>query len=109
VNSSNATIALFKATQTITVTAKSASTQISDLIAKVQALPGVLSGYKSALVSKLQNAQAALNANNIPLACSWMNDFIQDVAGQSGKKLTVAQSTDLQGDANRIKAVIGCK
>ena len=90
------------------LTVKGASTQISDLIAKVQGLPGVSASLKNALIVKLQAAQNFLNQGNITSACVSLNDFISLVKAQSGKGLTVAQATDLQADATRVKAVIGC-
>ena len=94
--------------KSFTVTVKGASTQISDLIAKVQGLPGVSASLKNALIVKLQAAQNFLNQGNITSACVSLNDFISLVKAQSGKGLTVAQATDLQADATRVKAVIGC-
>lgn len=95
-------------TKSFQITVKSALMQISDLIAKVQGLP-INSGYKNNLVDKLNTAKTDLQANNVTGTCSALSDFVQDVQGQSGKKLTVAQATDLISDATRIKAVIGCR
>jgi hypothetical protein len=96
------------AQQSFGVTVKSAATQITDLKIKVNGLPGVSANLKSSLTTKLDAAQQLLAQGNIVGACGKLKDFIQQVQGQSGKGLTVAQATALLADANRIKIVIGC-
>jgi hypothetical protein len=88
---------------------KKAAEQINDLIAKLNALPGGKSPNKTALVTKLQGALAALAANNTATACGLMQDFINLVKAQKDKKLiSAAAAVDVTADATRIRAVIGC-
>jgi hypothetical protein len=84
--------------------------QITDLMGKINALPSTKAPNKTALLSKLQVAAAALTANNKSVACSAMQDFINLVSAQQSKKLlTTADAQGLTNDAVRIRAVIGCR
>src|SRR5262245_25627648 len=86
-----------------------AAEQITNLIAKVQGLPGVKSPNKTALVSPLQTALAALAANKKSNGCSAMQAFINLVNAQKDKKLiSEAAVADLITDATRIRTVLGC-
>jgi len=81
--------------------------QINDLIALVQSFqlsPPVESG----LVSKLQEALAAVNASNTAGACSAMTSFISKVQSQSNKKIDPGQKSQLITSANQIKTNLGC-
>src|SRR5262249_30961230 len=66
---------------------KGAVEQINDLIARINALPGVKSPNKTALNTKLQAALSALAVNNKAGACSALQDFINLVKAQQDKKL----------------------
>jgi predicted outer membrane repeat protein len=88
---------------------KAAPEQINDLIASVNALPGVKSPNKQALISPLQSVLGALAAKNKSSACSTMQSFINLVNAQMGKKLITGDAgVGLINDANRIRKVIGC-
>jgi hypothetical protein len=98
-----------KSTCSFTVHVKGAVELITDLIAKVNALTGVESPNKNALITKLQAALAALTGNNTANACSLMQDFLNLVKAQKDKKLiSAAAAIDVSADAMRIRAVIGC-
>lgn len=86
------------------VTVKGASTQIDDLISFVRGL-NLPAGLTNSLVQKLGNAQDAPNTN---AACNQLGSFINEVKAQRGKELTAAQADQLVGDAERIRAVMGC-
>ncbi len=62
-------------TASFTVTVKPASTQLTDLQAKVQSLPLDPTPRKN-LQSILQNAQAAADKGNIPAACDKLTSFV---------------------------------
>jgi hypothetical protein len=85
----------------------SPAAQINDLIALVRSF-GLGSALESSLVSKLQNALAAVNAGDTATACSSLTSFIKQVQSQSNKKITADQKTQLINSANQIKANLGC-
>jgi hypothetical protein len=84
-----------------------ATTQINNLIAKVQGLSGVTSSLKNSLINKLQTASKQL-PNQPAGACENITLFIQQVNAQSGKGLTTTQANSLLADANQIKLTLGC-
>jgi hypothetical protein len=86
----------------------SAATQINDLIALVRSY-GLLPATESALVSKLQEALAAVNAGNTATACSSLTSFISKVQSQSNKKIAPEQKSEMITSANQIKANLGCQ
>ena len=88
---------------TFHVTVKGADAQLTDLIGDVTGV-----GPGGSLAAKLSAAQAALRAGDAPLACSKLNDFLSEVAAQSGKSITSAQAAQFTADGIRIKTVIGC-
>ncbi len=90
-------------TCSFTVHVKSATEQLQDLLV---AVTGV--GPGKSLASKVQNALDAVRTGNTAGACSMLNDFMNEVKAQSGKKLTIAQANSLLTDAARIRAVLGC-
>jgi len=100
----NSTLKTFTVT---VINVPGAVTQLNALITKVNGL-SIQSGYKSSLVGKLNTAKSALAAGNVAGACAALNDFIQDVTSQSGKKLTAAQATSLRTDAQVIKTTLRC-
>jgi hypothetical protein len=81
--------------------------QITDLIALVQSfnLPG---GIANSLITKLQDALAAIAASDTAMACDSLTAFINECQAQSGKKLTADQANQLINSANQIKTNLGC-
>jgi Bacterial pre-peptidase C-terminal domain len=90
------------------IVVKTAADEINDLIAKVRSLPNVPSGTKNALLAKLNAALTALNAHNTATACARMQDFINLVQAQSGKKIPAIVAAGLIADATQIRTTIGC-
>jgi hypothetical protein len=90
------------------IVVKTAADEINDLIAKVRSLPNVPSGIKNALLAKLNAALTALNAHNTATACARMQDFINLVQAQSGKKIPAIVAAGLIADATQIRTTIGC-
>ena len=90
------------------IVVKTAADEINDLIAKVISLPNVPSGTKNALLAKLNAALTALNAHNTAAACARMQDFINLVQAQSGKKIPAIVAAGLIADATQIRTTIGC-
>ena len=61
-----------------------------------------------ALGDKVKQIQAYVAANDKAAACTGLNDFINLVKAQKGKKLTDAQAADFTAQANAIKTTLGC-
>jgi hypothetical protein len=95
------------ATCSFAVKVRSSTEQLTDLIALVQSL-SIEAGVKNALIVKLRAALAALNASDSPTDCARLQDFINLVNAQTGKKLTAASSNCVAWAAMRIRAVLGC-
>jgi uncharacterized repeat protein (TIGR01451 family) len=90
---------------TFKVTVRGAADQLGDLeayVAQNAAGPG------TSLLTKIQAAIAAVNAQNNANACGDLKALINEANAQSGKKLTAGQAATIVGDANRIRAVLGC-
>ena len=66
-------------------------------------------GTEASLISKLQDALAAVNAGNTPIACASLTAFINASQAQSGKKLTAAQTKQLTDAATQVKSDLGCQ
>src|SRR5215510_8487851 len=88
--------------------APSPADQINALIALVRSF-SLAPAVENSLITKLQDALAAVNANNTASACSSLTSFISKVQSQSDKKITPAQKSQLIGSANQIKTNLGCQ
>jgi len=85
----------------------STANQIDDLIALVKSF-NLPAGTANSLITKLQDAQAAIGASDTATACDFLTAFINACQGQSGKKLTAAQASQLINSATLIKTNLGC-
>jgi hypothetical protein len=85
---------------------------ITPLIAKVEALVGagtLRQNQGAALINKLNEVRAKLNADQTNAACNQLGAFIKQVnAIINNSSLTQAQGQSLIADANVIKTVLGC-
>jgi hypothetical protein len=61
------------------------------------------------LITKLQDALAAISAGGTGTACDSLTAFINECQAQSGKKLTADQASQLINSANQIKTGLGCQ
>jgi hypothetical protein len=86
----------------------SVSDQLSDLIALVQSF-NLHDGIEASLISKVQDALAAVNNSDTATACDSLTAFINASQAQSGKKLTATQVKQLTDAAALIKTDLGCK
>ena len=86
------------------------SAMVADLKSYVNNLISSNRGMKTALMAKLTDAQIALIAPaDIPKACAALQDFINQVRAQRGKKqITAAEADVLIGQAQDIRLLIGC-
>jgi len=81
--------------------------QIDDLIALIQSF-NLPDGTENSLITKLQDALAAIGASDTATACDSVTAFINECQAQSGKKLTADQAMQLINSANQIKTDLGC-
>ena len=87
--------------------APSPADEINALIALVRSF-NLSPALESTLVSKLQDALTAVNANDTAAACSALSSFINKVQSQANKKITPEQKSQLISSANQIKTHLGC-
>lgn len=66
------------------------------------------SGIRTALLAKLDAAAAALDRGDVPAACSALQDFVNQVKAQSGKKLPASTASALIAQAQVIRQALGC-
>jgi len=85
----------------------SAEDQIDDLIEMVKSF-NLPEGIENSLLTKLNDALAAIDASDIATACNCLSSFINECEGQSGKKLTEEQANQLINSAKQIQAELGC-
>ena len=91
------------ADKVVTATFITVEQAIDDLIQDVEDLDDDLKqGPKNSLKRKLQNAKKALNKGNVVDAVQKIDDFINEVMAQSGKKISVSDADDLIAAANAI-------
>ena len=89
-------------------TSPSPADEINALIALVRSF-NLSPALESSLITKLQEALAAVNANDTATACSSLTSFISKVQSQSNKKITAEQKSQLISSANQIKTDLGCQ
>ena len=56
----------------------------------------------------MKAAQAALATNNTAAACASLAALISEANAQAGKKLTIAQASEIVTSTMRIRAALGC-
>ena len=82
--------------------------QIEDLIELVESF-NLPPGTENSLITKLEDAIAAIEAADIVTACDLLSAFINECQAQSGKKLTTAQASQLISSAIQITTDLGCQ
>ena len=65
-------------------------------------------GIENALLVKLHNALAALEAGSLSEACDLLGAFVNQVEAQAGKKLADADAAQAIGQARAIREMLGC-
>ena len=86
----------------------SVPSQINNLITLVQSFQ-LPHGIENSLVTKLQDALAALNTADSATACDSLRSFISQCSAQSGKALTKEQADQLINSATQIRTDLGCQ
>ena len=81
---------------------KDAAEQLGDLAVAVEEWPG------KSLAAKVRAIENYLAANDTAHACTALNDFINEVAAQTGKKISTTVAASLIARARDIRAAIGC-
>jgi len=87
---------------------ESITDQLNDLNALVRSF-NLHDGTENSLITKLQDALAAVSTSDIATACASLTAFINASQAQSGKKLTAAQVKQLVDAATEVKADLGCQ
>ncbi len=85
----------------------SVADQLNDLIGLVQSF-NLHDGTEASLITKLQQALAAVNASDTVTACDSLTAFINASQAQLGKKLTADQVNQLVAAATQVKSDLGC-
>ena len=80
---------------------------IDSLLTYVGAI-GIHEGIKNSLLAKLKNAQSDLTSGDKGAACDLLTAFSNQVAAQSGKKISVADANRLIADAAAVQDELGC-
>lgn len=80
---------------------------ISDLRAYV-AGAGLPTGSVASIESKLQNAIAALDANQPAAACGYLQDLLNYTIAQTGKKIPVNVASEITSQTVATRTRIGC-
>ena len=86
-----------------TVHVKGAAEQLGDLAV---AVAGV--GPGRSLAAKVKAIENYLAANDTAHACTALNDFVNEVNAQTGKKISTTLAASLIARARDIRAAIGC-
>jgi len=93
-----------------TVHVKGAAEQIADLTVLVDSFTNLKKRSHDELVKKLDEASRELAKGHLRPACDRLRDFVKKVQElKTPREISVAQQNQLIGDANRIRAVLGCR
>lgn len=85
------------------VQAQGVADQLADLLAQVTGF-----GPGKSLANKVKEIQGYVAANDTTNACTKLNDFLSEVAAQTGKHLTPEQAASFTTQASNIRATLGC-
>lgn len=92
-----------------TVTVQTPAQVVQNMIAAVNAIPGLTGQQRQGLLSKLQAALDAINENKINVACNKLSDFISQVQSFiNNGTLTSAQGQPLLNSAAHVRNTLGC-
>ncbi len=69
---------------------------------------GLANGTATSLNAKLDAALDALGQGQTSLACSSLQDFINAVRAQAGKKISTSDAASLTADVTEIREALGC-
>jgi CSLREA domain-containing protein len=83
-------------------------TEVDDVITAVSTAGLTSTGIRTSLTAKLQAALEALQTGGTAPVCSGLQDFINEVRAQQGKKISVALATSLIASATQIMTQLGC-
>lgn len=82
--------------------------RINDLIALIRSF-NLPAGTANSLITKLNDALAAINISDTATACDYLAAFINETQAQSGKKITAEQADQIVSSASQIKTELGCQ
>jgi len=86
---------------------KTPTEQVNDLRGAITT-GSYATNVRNSLTSKLDNTLAALGASNTPLACSYLQDALNFIRAQTGKKLSPSDATSLNATIGDIRTALGC-
>lgn len=82
--------------------------KITELVSLLESF-GLNKGTEKNFLSKLESADRWLAKGNVPAACDSLGEFLNEVTGHKGKKLTAAQADSLIAMATDIRMALGCQ
>jgi hypothetical protein len=82
--------------------------QIDAVIVTISDTNLLPSGTKTGLTVKLQAALTALSVSDTATACSKLQDFLNQVKAQRGKKIPEGLADSLTSSVSAIRSVLGC-
>jgi len=92
-----------------TVCTPNPNDQIGSLITDISQSTSLPSGGpKTSLNAKLQTALQAIQADDVATACSSLQDFINELSAQKGKKIPADLADSLISSATQIENQLGC-
>ena len=94
----------------VTVSATSAAVHVSGAAEQLDDLADAVAGVGpgKSLTAKVAAIEDALADDDTAEACTTLNDFINEVNAQTGKKISTAVAASLIAQANGIRAALGC-
>jgi virginiamycin B lyase len=94
----------------VTVSATSAAVHVSGAAEQLDDLADAVAGVGpgKSLAAKAAAIEGAVEANDTAEACATLNDFINEVNAQTGKKISTALAASLIAQAHGIRAALGC-
>ena len=84
---------------------RTAEERVTDLIAELQGSATVIS---RSLLTKLETSVGSMSAGELQAACGALQAFANEVAAQSGKKLTFDAANALLIEIREIRTTAGC-
>jgi hypothetical protein len=85
----------------------SVTAEISGLMSTISS-SGLLAGTKTSLNAKLQDVLNEIQVGDIARACSDLQDFINKVNNQNGRKIALGLANSLVDTATQIMRELGC-
>lgn len=94
----------------VTVSATSAAVHVNGAAEQLDDLADAVAGVGpgKSLTAKVTAIQDSLADDDTAEACAILDDFMNEVNAQTGKKISTAVAASLIAQANGIRAALGC-